>query len=52
MRRGHKKKVGYRDFIKAWKESRYELDDPPEILGCLGVLTIAVLVFAGVKGCF
>ena len=47
-----KRKLTCRDLIEAYKESRYELDDPPEVLGCFGVLMVVVLIFVGIRGCF
>ena len=47
-----KRKLTRRDFIEAFKESRYELNDPPEVLGCFGILIVVVLIFVKIKGCF
>jgi hypothetical protein len=40
-----------RDLKEVYKEVRYELDDPPEVLGCFGVLAVVILIFVGIKGC-
>jgi len=45
------KRLNRRDLKEVYKEVRYELDDPPEVLGCFGVLAIAILIFVGIKGC-
>jgi len=46
-----KKKLTRKDLKEVYREVRYELDDPPEVLGCFGVLAIVMLIFAGIKGC-
>jgi len=48
LKRVQKKKSTYRNLVEAWKESRYELDDLPEVLGCLGISVIVALLLAGV----
>jgi hypothetical protein len=46
-----RKRLTRRDLKEAYKEVRYELDDPPEVLGCFGVLAVVILIFVGIKGC-
>jgi len=46
-----RKKLTRRDLKEVYKGVRYELDDPLDVLGCFGVLAIAILVFVGIKGC-
>ena len=47
-----KRKLTRKDLIEAYKETKYELDNPPEVLGCFGILIVVVLIFVEIKGCF